>query len=104
MSITAHQTPVSGASPSCEPSSRLAIYHKIAAEHGGIPDRFVRIAETTQITSLSNTRLFQMEKTCTFPKRIRLGHRCSGYRLSDVLAWLADPVAYNANGDASNVL
>ncbi|ADN74679.1 phage transcriptional regulator, AlpA [Ferrimonas balearica DSM 9799] len=75
--------------------ARLRLYRQIALESGH-PDRFIRIKEATQLTSLSNTRHFQMEKEGIFPQRIRVGHRCSGYRLSDVLAWLADPASYRA--------
>ncbi|MBW3140460.1 AlpA family phage regulatory protein [Ferrimonas balearica] len=59
-----------------------------------ITHRLIRIAEACELTSLSNSRLWQLEQQGKFPKRIRLGHRTSVYRLSDVEEWLKAPISY----------
>ena len=51
-------------------------------------DRIVREPESTQVTGLSRSRRYELAKAGLFPKKIRLSDRASGYRLSELEAWL----------------
>ncbi|HIF9109853.1 TPA: AlpA family phage regulatory protein [Photobacterium damselae] len=51
-------------------------------------DRIVREAERKQITSISRAQAYQLEKRGLFPKRVRLGSRSVGWRLSDLEEWM----------------
>lgn len=51
-------------------------------------DRMIRDKECRALTTLANTTRWHLEKTGKFPKRIKLGPRAAGYRLSEVQAWI----------------
>lgn len=51
-------------------------------------ERIVREAERKQITSISRSQAYQLEKLDLFPKRIQLGTRSVGWRLSELLTWV----------------
>ena len=51
-------------------------------------DRFVREAERRQITSLSRSQAWKLEKEGLFPPRIKLGSRSVVWKLSDLLKWV----------------
>ena len=51
-------------------------------------DRFVKEAERRQITSISRTQAWKLEKEGLFPPRIKLGSRSVVWKLSDLLKWL----------------
>lgn len=53
-----------------------------------IIDRFVREAECKQISGLSRTRRWELERDGKFPKRIQLSERAIAWRLSDLMAWI----------------
>ncbi|WP_318470774.1 AlpA family phage regulatory protein [Photobacterium leiognathi] len=52
------------------------------------PDRIIREAERKFITSISRAQAYQLEKQGLFPKRIHLGSRSVGWRLSDIMDWM----------------
>lgn len=52
-------------------------------------DRIVREAERKLITSISRSQAFQLERQNKFPKRIKLGNRSVGWRLSELQHWVA---------------
>ena len=54
------------------------------------PDRIIREAERKFITSISRAQAYQLEKQGRFPKRIHLGSRSVGWRLSDIMTWMND--------------
>ncbi len=58
-------------------------------------DRFVREAERRQITSLSRSQAWKLEKEGLFPPRIRLGSRSVAWKLSDLLKWVNAQSAQN---------
>ena len=51
--------------------------------------RMVRPAETAKILSLSVSTLRRLELRGEFPPRIVLGANSVGWRLADILAWMA---------------
>jgi len=52
------------------------------------PERIVREADRQYVTSISRTKAWQLEKEGLFPKRIRLGNRSVGWKLSELLEWV----------------
>lgn len=57
---------------------------------GGIvlsTDRFIREKECQQLTGLSRSCRYRLEKAGQFPSRRKLGGRSVGWSLSEVLAW-----------------
>jgi prophage regulatory protein len=61
------------------------------------PDGFTRWADLKHLIPLSHESIRQRELAGRFPKRVQLGSaRCVGWRNSEILRWLADPVRYRA--------
>ncbi|MEZ8606912.1 helix-turn-helix transcriptional regulator [Vibrio sp. 10N.239.311.G01] len=61
-------------------------------------DRFIKEPEREELTTISRTQAWKLEKRGLFPKRIRLnGSRSVVWRLSDITAWLEaqEQVAHN---------
>jgi len=57
-------------------------------------DRIARPAEAAKIVGCARSTLYEWEKLPDFPTRLRLGRRASGWRVSELNAWLATrPVA-----------
>lgn len=52
------------------------------------PERIVREADRRYVTAISRTKAWQLEKEGLFPKRIRLGNRSVGWKLSELLEWV----------------
>lgn len=53
-------------------------------------DRFVREAECKEITGLSRTRRWELEKEGKFPVRIKLSERAVAWRLSSLMQWMEE--------------
>lgn len=53
-------------------------------------ERIIREAERLRITSISRCQAYQLEKRGLFPKRLRLGNRSVGWRLSEIMNWIND--------------
>jgi|TARA_R110001606_G_C15279561_1_gene640368 prophage regulatory protein len=51
-------------------------------------DRFVREQECREITGLSRQHRWELEKTASFPKRVKLGSRTIAWRLSELQEWI----------------
>ncbi|EGR0550176.1 AlpA family phage regulatory protein [Vibrio cholerae] len=51
-------------------------------------DRLIREKERLQLTTISRTQAWRLEKLGLFPKRIRLGSRSVAWRLSEITKWL----------------
>ena len=52
------------------------------------PDRIIRAKEVQQITGLSRTTLWRMERKGEFPDRVSLGVGSVGWKLSEVNEWV----------------
>lgn len=52
-------------------------------------DRIVRTKELVHLTGRSRTSIWRDELEGSFPQRVRIGRNAVGWRLSQVMAWLA---------------
>lgn len=53
-----------------------------------IPERIIRAKEVIELTGLSRTTIWRMERAGTFPNRVSLGVGSVGWRWSEVSAWM----------------
>ncbi|MGD8122272.1 helix-turn-helix transcriptional regulator [Vibrio sp. TRT 2004] len=51
-------------------------------------DRIIRETERLHLTSISRSHAWVLEQKGQFPKRIKLGNRSVGWKLSQILAWI----------------
>ncbi|MBM7038210.1 helix-turn-helix transcriptional regulator [Vibrio ulleungensis] len=51
-------------------------------------DRFVKEAERKQITQVSRSQAYKLEKANKYPKRVQLSTRSVAWRLSELIAWV----------------
>ena len=51
-------------------------------------DRFIREPERVRITGLSRSAWYKLEREGKVPKRIQLGPRTVGWKLSDIERWI----------------
>ena len=52
-------------------------------------DRIIRAKEVIEMTGLSRTTLWRMEKYKSFPARVSLGKGSVGWKLSEIQKWVA---------------
>ncbi len=52
-------------------------------------DRIIRLPEVKDITGASASSIWRWEREEEFPKRIKIGARMVGWRISEVKAWIA---------------
>jgi prophage regulatory protein len=58
------------------------------------PARILRLKSVLERTGLSRSTLYRKMHDQTFPRALRISARCTGWRESDVEAWLRDPETY----------
>jgi|GEM_PF-2923230 len=64
-------------------------YSPAGSEKPMFKDRIIRPKELSQITGLSLTTIWRLDRDePSFPKKIRLSKGCTGYHLSTVYEWL----------------
>lgn len=64
-------------------------------------DQIVRPHELAKRLGIARSTLYQWEKTSPgFPRRLRLGAQVSGWRWSEIEAWLARAQLSGADDDA----
>ncbi len=51
-------------------------------------DRIIRATEVVEMTGLSRTTIWRMEKYKSFPARVSLGKNSVGWRLSEIQKWI----------------
>lgn len=56
-------------------------------------ERFLRMWDVEQQTGLKKSAIYAGAKAGTFPKPIRLSHRCVAWRESEVQEWIAQRIA-----------
>lgn len=54
-------------------------------------NRIVRFPEVKDLTGLSRASIYRKMARGTFPPRHKIGAQSIGWKLPDLLAWLADP-------------
>ena len=57
------------------------------------PPRFLRLKAVLERTGLSRSTLYRKMQDKTFPSSLRISARCTGWRESDVEAWVQNPEA-----------
>lgn len=62
----------------------------------GNSDRILRLRSVLDRTGLSRSTLYRKIQQGSFPKQIRIGIRCAGWRESAVNEWLQNPMFYTA--------
>ena len=63
------------------------------------PDRIVRVKTVIARTSLSRSTIYRKIVEGTFPARITISNKGSGWRESDIDRWVADPEAWRLSGE-----
>lgn len=58
------------------------------------PARILRLKAVLERTGLSRSTVYRKIKERTFARALRISARCSGWRESDVDAWLRNPETY----------
>ena len=59
------------------------------------PDRVIRLREVCQLTGYSRSGLYAAMKRGDFPQGVKLGPHATGWRETDVRAWLQSrPTVY----------
>jgi len=48
------------------------------------------------VTGLGDSQTYELIKARRFPAPLKLGARCSRWRMGDLRRWLADPLGYRA--------
>ncbi len=65
-------------------------------------DSFLKAAEVCALAGFSKTTLWRLERSDRFPAHYVISTRATGYRRSEVEAWIADPAGWRSNGDAGS--
>jgi prophage regulatory protein len=58
------------------------------------PSRILRLKSVLERTGLSRSTLYRKIQEGTFPRALRISARCTGWRESDIEAWLRNPESY----------
>ena len=61
------------------------------------PDRILRISTVLDRTGLSRSTLYRKIQNGSFPRQVAISTRCTGWRESDVNAWMRNPMFYNVD-------
>nr|WP_313404828.1 AlpA family transcriptional regulator [Pseudomonas sp.] len=59
----------------------------------GKPNRFIKLAEIRDLTSLSTTEIYRRIAAGTFPKQIPLGPKSVAWIESEIIAWCEERIA-----------
>ena len=65
-------------------------------------NRFIREAECKELTGLSRTTRWRMERDGAFPSRRQLSPNAVGWRLSEVIGWLESRKRRTYRGEAAD--
>ena len=58
------------------------------------PEKILRMRTVLERTGLSRSTIYRKMKDGTFPSHVRISEHCSGWRVSEINRWMADPVHY----------
>lgn len=61
------------------------------------PERILRLRSVLERTGLSRSTLYRKVSDGAFPKPVQISARCVGWRESAVIAWLNNPMFYDAS-------
>jgi predicted DNA-binding transcriptional regulator AlpA len=68
----------------------MSLEHSPARQRRMYQERLIGEPECREITDLSRAQRWRLERDGKFPRRLRLGPRTVRWRLSEILAWIAD--------------
>lgn len=68
----------------------MSLEHSPARAGNAVIDRIIGEPECEQVTDLSRTTRWRLMRRNQFPKKIRISPNRTGWRLSEVMDWLAD--------------
>ena len=68
----------------------ISLEHSPARQRRVHQERLIGGPECREITDLSRAQRWRLERDGKFPRRLRLGPRTVRWRLSEILAWIAD--------------
>jgi len=57
-------------------------------------DRIIRLPMVVERTGLSAATIYRKVRNGTFPRKVRISTRCTGWRISELERWMEDPMAY----------
>ena len=58
------------------------------------PDRIIRLRTVLARTGLSRSTIYRKIAEGTFPAQLKISTNGSGWHESDIVSWIADPVAW----------
>lgn len=58
------------------------------------PDRILRLNAVLDRTGLSRSTLYRKVEEGSFPAQVKIAKRCVGWRESEVVEWLRNPMFY----------
>jgi prophage regulatory protein len=58
------------------------------------PDRILRLNAVLDRTGLSRSTLYRKVEEGTFPVQVQIAARCVGWRETDVVNWMRNPMFY----------
>ena len=58
------------------------------------PDRILRLNAVLDRTGLSRSTLYRKVDQGTFPTQVQIAARCVGWRESDVIDWMRNPMFF----------
>lgn len=61
------------------------------------PDRIIRLRTVLARTGLSRSTMYRKIAEGTFPAQIKISVNGAGWRESDIIRWIADPVGWRDN-------
>jgi prophage regulatory protein len=68
----------------------MSIEHSPARQGRMHQERLIGEPECREITHLSRAQRWRLERDKKFPRRLRVGPRTVRWRLTDILAWIAE--------------
>lgn len=74
----------------------LVVTKTQAAQAAPADDRLIADREVAHLIGASRSWPWKLARDGRFPQPIKLSARCTRWRLSDVRAWMADPMAWQA--------
>lgn len=54
-----------------------------------VKEALLKVRQTCEITGLSKSSIYALLKAGRFPAPVRLGSRCTRWRMTDINAWIA---------------
>ena len=67
---------------------RIAKEHLRAEQEASQPERIYRLKDLIEITGLKKSTIYELIQNGRFPEPVKLTERASGWRSSDIAAWI----------------